>query len=76
MSECPKSCLGYANKIFWGISGDDFGKKNMLLRQASQSDSFIFILILPLFMKIGCKNDQSTRNNCNYHYLLRQDDTI
>jgi hypothetical protein len=50
---CPKSCLGYANKIFWGISGDDFGEKNMLLRQASQSDSFIFILILPLFMKIG-----------------------
>jgi hypothetical protein len=27
---CPKSCLGYAKKIFWGISGDDFGEKNML----------------------------------------------
>jgi hypothetical protein len=40
-------------QIFWGISGDDFEKKNTPLRQVSQSDSFIFILILSLFMKIG-----------------------
>jgi hypothetical protein len=29
-----------------------------------------------MYIVVGCKNDQSTRNNCNYHYLLRQDDTI